>query len=1458
MKRIFSLIALTATMCAAIVADAAALSENEAGIAASRWARRAHLGVRLAEQRSSVRRYVTSRGGVFYGVQLGRSGSVVVADVGGRARVVAFSRQPLADIPENSPLYALVSSELSARAAAVGADAEYPVEKEMDIDDLRVSPFVETKWGQGNAFTAESDDAGVRCYNRYTPDLMIRYQMSDGTPIADDDVYASPCGCVATAMAQTMRYWQWPEVRQTFTNTVTHRTTPYVYVGYSKPALATVKYRKDNIFVNLTAGRDELYYAWDKMIENPLTVHTNSAGVAVWDGDPVDDDICDAIGSLCYDCGVAVGMEYDYDISSIYSNCLTNIPLAVTNTFGYASAVLYNNNSVLTRNASARARTILANLDAKRPAILIVTGPSGGHAVVADGYGFTGNVETPYVHLNMGWDGQCDIWYNLPTINVSDNPEKFAGFGTILGVVYNITPDPAQVGEIVSGRVTGPDGAPVANLEVEACDMTGSQLATTTTDEHGVYHFVLPPNAVGYDLFAKSGELVGDAYSGPVVQSADSVIGNSWGNDMVLGLPNARAGARCFREFRRAAEYAQRAGEPLVEVLRPCTLKGTLSLFADLAIVATNQSPRQSPVVCIDGDGGIEVVAGTRLVLSNIVFDVSRAGTIASVNVASGGAVAVSGTVVVDSVSTADAAGFELAGPLESGIELKCSAARDVGSACGVVSFDGAASYAAYVFNGYAPTLAGVVDGDTLRWGENVPVPPEAAYAVFSGESGTFGFRTLDQLLAYASGSGELRLLRRCRFASKAEFADDILLTAANGGGLFSEGGAFTVLDGATLTVSNIAVAGSAPGPLITLGASKDSRGFLVLANGASIEGYANTARGTAAPHGGAVSVQYGTAQLLAGSIIDGCTATYAGLRGGGVYLKSGYSELELGGGAISNCVAGGVGAGVYAASPAKIDVTGPSAVVGNVYRNADGDTASDVYLDGGGVSRFVLKGDAAGGLIGVSIVSGSVGAPSVGDAFMAVDAGAQAAAASADAFFSNDAELVGAVSEDASQLVWVAASEEQCSPDRAVAFVVYAESGETNYYPNVNTAFANIRGDATVYVAVNRDDGVVASSDWDFVDDVEIVNDVTLCTVGGTSTRAVVYRDRRELLTLPPARSLFVRPGGSLTLTNIVLSTSIRASRQANFAMLAVDGGTLVMEEGAEIYNVCQKGARESDGNRAAGAVNVYNDGVFRMRGGIIRECENYHWSSESDYSVGAGVLVDNATAYFEGGSVVNCTAWRYAGVYVGNRGKAYVGGAFSATGNKTYSRQGSPVVTSNFAVQDLSLLVLTAPLSGSVGITDGVKASTNVFGEVGCELTPEVAASATNFVHDTNGETGAVATNAEGRAFLVWPSAFPDGEDSFEEDGVVYYRVETTPPPPPGYTIHYVGGDGATGSMDDSFCLYGKVYNLRKCTLSKGGARFAGWAWNGRLYDDGILIFNLSDVPGDELDFVAVWVDE
>lgn len=1473
MNRIFLLIALTAAMFAAIAVDAAALSENDAGIAASRWARRSRLGVRLTEQRSGTRRYVTSRGDVFYGVRLGTSGSVIVGDVGGSARVLAFSRQPLGVISTNSPLYALVSRDLALRAVAFAEVAEGTVEAETDIDDLRVSPFVTTKWSQGDAYTAEDPAAAVKCYNLYTPELELTFEHSDGSEYISAATYRTPCGCVATAMAQTLRYWKLPSDHDVFDSVIHCLESPsvVVYDPYMVYSLNDYPYYtkgtdpKHLVYVDESVTRPATTYNWDDMAECPLDCSEDEYGKPVWSGNPVTESQCKAIGELTYDCGVAVGLRYSFNGTGLVTSNMANIALALTNRFGYASAIIRNSlyNQSLTEDSAERARAILANLDARRPTILLVNGNRGGHAVVADGYGFVGSSASPYVHLNMGWSGQCDIWYNLPEINTSENPEQFSGFSIINGAVYNITPYPAQVGEIVSGRVTGSDGAPVSNLVVEAYGTAGTLLKTAVTDDCGIYHFVLPASADGYDIFcAVSGQLVGDVYSGPVDKSTDDMVGNSWGNDMVLGLPAARAGERLFTDFRHAVEYAQRVGEPLVEVLNPCTVRqdGDIAISADLAIVATNDSPRLAAVVFGDDGGKFAVADGVRLSLSNVVFTSVRPDRLVTVDVASNGVVVVAGTVIVDSISTAAADGFELAGPLKSGIEIKCLIAKEAGSVFGVASFADAADYdAAYVFNGFDPELAGVVDGNTLRWGENVPVPPDAAYAVFSGESGTFGFRSFDQLISSTSGVGEMHLLRRCRFTAKALFANDCLLTSDNGDGLFVEGGAFTVTN-STLTISNIVISGSAPNPLFTLGimvnrgtTKEYHKGNLVLADGACIADYANTARGIAAPHGGAVSVQYGTARLLAGSTIDGCTATYAGLRGGGVYLKSCDSELELGGGAISNCVAGGVGVGVYAEGAAKIRVTAPSFVAGNSAVGSDGITTtdSDVYVNGGDIRRFVLAGDAAGSSIGVD---GSVGAPSAGDAFMFVEVDAQTATNSASAFFSNDADLTGAVSGDAKSLVWMDAPDpNQCEPDRAVAVVVYDEDGETNYYSTVLAALVGLRGDAAVFVATNYISDAVGEKDWYIYGDVEIQYNVRLCTADGAETPATIFRDFRanSLTSILGPCTLFVRPGATLTLSNIVFkgAWTVRAMPWAKYPLFAVDGGTLVMEDGTKIVDI------EQWGSRASGAVNVYNDGVFRMLGGTIRNIVNSYESTEADYGVGAGVLVDGGTAYFEGGSVDNCTATRYAGVYVGNGGKAYVSGGFSATGSRTYATAERPAVDSNIAVQDLSTLVLTAPLTGTIGFNEGVKASTNIFGEVGCELTDEVVASATNFHHDVTGALGAVATNAEGKAVLVWSSAFPAGEDSFEEDGVAYYRV-VPPPPPPVYTIHYVGGDGSIGTMEDTVCKYGKVYNLRKCTLSKSGSHFVGWAWNGRLYDDGLLIFNLSDVDGDELDFVAVWV--
>ena len=89
-----------------------------------------------------------------------------------------------------------------------------------------------------------------------------------------------------------------------------------------------------------------------------------------------------------------------------------------------------------------------------------VSGPLGGHAILADGYGYQGGVI--YHHLNMGWSGSMDLWYNLPNIEDSG----FTLFNNIYKCVYNVYPD--GDGEIISGRTLDGNGLPVDGVTVTA------------------------------------------------------------------------------------------------------------------------------------------------------------------------------------------------------------------------------------------------------------------------------------------------------------------------------------------------------------------------------------------------------------------------------------------------------------------------------------------------------------------------------------------------------------------------------------------------------------------------------------------------------------------------------------------------------------------------------------------------------------------------------------------------------------------------------------------------------------------------------------------------------------------------------------------------------------------------------------------------------------------------------
>jgi hypothetical protein len=150
-----------------------------------------------------------------------------------------------------------------------------------------------------------------------------------------------------------------------------------------------------------------------------------------------------AIGTLCYDAGVAVKMGYSTGASSASTYAATE---AFKTVFKYSHAVRgYNWDSVSKdfHNIGPGLNGMVnPNRDAGNPVILAIVREDGGHAVLCDGYGY--NSSTLYHHLNMGWYGKYDAWYNLPTID-SDPP-----YNIITECIYNIFT--SDSGEIISGR----------------------------------------------------------------------------------------------------------------------------------------------------------------------------------------------------------------------------------------------------------------------------------------------------------------------------------------------------------------------------------------------------------------------------------------------------------------------------------------------------------------------------------------------------------------------------------------------------------------------------------------------------------------------------------------------------------------------------------------------------------------------------------------------------------------------------------------------------------------------------------------------------------------------------------------------------------------------------------------------------------------------------------------------
>lgn len=230
-----------------------------------------------------------------------------------------------------------------------------------------IQPLIQSKWGQ---------------------DAPYNYMCPDGNYVDYDEAGYNtnnrcPTGCVATAMAQIMYYWKWPESCPALSE-------------YSK---TKTEYDGTRTELNLK-GLPATTFKWDKM-KDLYTVYDEN------------DESAMAVAELMRYCGQAVEMGYSPSGSgaSVYEEMVS--------VFNY-NANLHR----LTRNSYTAVQwegIIYEELAAHRPVLYSGQNVEDGHQFIVDGYDGNG-----LFHINWGWGGYPDNYFVL-SIADPDSPGETTG-----------------------------------------------------------------------------------------------------------------------------------------------------------------------------------------------------------------------------------------------------------------------------------------------------------------------------------------------------------------------------------------------------------------------------------------------------------------------------------------------------------------------------------------------------------------------------------------------------------------------------------------------------------------------------------------------------------------------------------------------------------------------------------------------------------------------------------------------------------------------------------------------------------------------------------------------------------------------------------------------------------------------------------------------------------------------
>lgn len=288
------------------------------------------------------------------------TGFVIVAGDDEVKPIIGYSQTSNFDAANIPPALQAYLIAYERYVGAVRSDDIYPsLAAETAVSSTTsVFPFITTTWSQGTPF------------NNLCPTVNGNHCVT---------------GCVATAMAQIMNYYEWP-VSAAGSN-----------CAYSVNGSSTI-------------GSFNTVYDWSSMKDSYLGEYTDGEATAV--------------AQLTRDAGYTVKMQYGVGGSGAFDS---DACTALFDYFGYSSQVKYILRDYYTQEHWHE--IICGQLEAGHPVLYTGQG-TGGHAFICCGVD-----DRRRYYINWGWGGYCDGYFDLDAMTPTESDNYSYSQGAIINII---------------------------------------------------------------------------------------------------------------------------------------------------------------------------------------------------------------------------------------------------------------------------------------------------------------------------------------------------------------------------------------------------------------------------------------------------------------------------------------------------------------------------------------------------------------------------------------------------------------------------------------------------------------------------------------------------------------------------------------------------------------------------------------------------------------------------------------------------------------------------------------------------------------------------------------------------------------------------------------------------------------------------------------------------------------